>query len=743
MRNELSTLVAATIMLLFSSITVRAQELEEITVTARKRAEPVQDVPISITAFGGPQIERLGIDAFSDYQRLVPGLASFDRGVGNRDFFFRGITTEVGSPLVQVYIDDVPQTGANPAAVQVRDADPRLYDVERIEVLRGPQNTLFGSGAMGGAIRIITQKPDPSGSAANIETSGSTTHEGVQSLDVNGMVNVPLVTDRLAVRAVGTYRNDAGYIDLLPKGVQPPSSSIPQPAAGLWNFGTLNANREDVRGARVSALFNATDQLTVTGSVYWQEDKQASLSVADNAHPRALQATAAILEPRRDVFTQYNLTANWALPIGELVSSTSYINREVDEISDLGFLGTAIFGTTMPFVNYRRVPYNTFSEEVRLTSRDEGRLRYTIGAYTEKLTGNEDQTVTATGFTAATDIPTLPGNTLFDKNINYFEKQWSVFGQASVELVPGLSLELGERYFDYKIGYDNSSDGLFNGGFSFHTTEISQTGNAPKLGLNYKPAKDFLFYASATKGFRIAQPHPFIPASCDPELATLGYPNGPPTLIQSDSLWQYELGAKTAWLERRLIADAAVYYIDWNNIPQQQQLFSCGFQITVNAGKAKSRGFEFELRANPVSAIDVNLGVGYTHAVLAADAPVVGGLTGDQLQDVPKWTGSAGAQYSFQIGEGASGYLRADYSYTGSSYDTFQFTPLWYRPSYNLLNVRLGVRKESWEGVLFVNNASNAEPVIAVRQFDDQKFVGRPRTVGFTIRKTWGGSHYP
>lgn len=737
MRNHPARVLAATAVLLFSWTVAYPAQLEEITVTATKREEPIQSVPISITAFSSADIKRFGMDDFSDYQRLVPGLASFDRGVGNRDFFFRGITTEVGSPLVQVYIDDVPQTGANPAAVQVRDADPRLYDVQRIEVLRGPQNTLFGSGAMGGVIRIITNKPDPDAFSTNIEATGSTTHEGGQNLDVNGMLNFPLIASALAVRAVLMYRNDDGYIDLLPKGVPPPSSAIPRPGLGLWNYGTPNANREDVRGARVSALYQATDRLNLTSSVYWQDDKQATLGVKDNS-ATGLTATGAILEPRRDEFTQYNLKLDYDLLFGTLVSSTSYINREVDEISDLGFLGTAIFGTTIPFVNYRRVPFNTVSEELRVTSKGASRLRYTVGAYTEKLTGNEYQTVLAPGFTDQTGIP-VPNNTLFDKDIIYFEKQYSAFAQLSYEFVRDLRLELGERYFNYRIGYRNYSDGLFNGGFSLNTTDLSQTGSTPKIGLSYMPAKDMLVFVDATKGFRIAQPEPFVPASCDPELASLGYPNGPPTLIKSDSLWQYELGAKTAWLDRRLIANATVYYIDWKNIPQQQQLFSCGFQVTVNVGKAKNRGFEFELKARPIGAVDLDLSVGYTDATLAADAPVVGGVTGDQLQDVPKWTGSAGAQYAFQVGEHASGYLRADYSYTGSSYDTFQFTPQWYRPSYTLLNVRLGMAKDSWEAVLFVNNATNAEPVVAVRQFDNQKFVGRPRTVGLTIRKSWGG----
>jgi outer membrane receptor protein involved in Fe transport len=736
MRNKLARVLTASIALLFSWVTVAA-ELEEITVTARKREEPIQDVPISITAFDSAQIDRIGMDDFHDYQRLVPGLASFDRGPGDRDFFFRGITTSVGSPLVQIYIDDVPQTGSNPAAVQVRDADPRLYDVERIEVLRGPQNTLFGSGAMGGAIRIITNKPNTSDFAANAELTGSNTHEGGQSFDANVMLNLPLVTDQLALRAVVMYRNDAGYIDVLPKGVPPPSSGIPQPGAGLWNYGTPNANSEDVRGARVSALYKVTDRFNVTGSVYWQTDKQATLGVVDKPWT-ALQVTSAILEPRQDQFTQYNLTADYDFDFASLVSSTSYINREVDQIQDLGFLGTAIFGSTVPIVSYRRVPFNTVSEELRLTSRGESRFAYTVGAYAEKLTGDENQTLLAPGFSAQTGIPT-PNDTLFDKNINYFAKQYSFFGQVSFELVHGLSIELGERYFNYKIGYDNYSDGLFNGGFSYHNVNLSESGSTPKVGLDFKPSKDLLFFADATKGFRIGQPHPFIPASCDAELATIGYPNGPPTLIKSDSLWQYELGAKTAWLDHRLIANATAYYIDWKNIPQQEQLFSCGFQITVNIGKATSRGFEFELTATPTDRIQLNMSVGHTDATLAADAPTVGGHSGDQLQDVPKWTGSAGAQYSFHIGDGSSGYLRADYSYTGWSYDTFQFTPEWYRPSYNILNVRLGVIKDSWESVLFVENATDARAVVAARQFENQKFIGRPLTFGLTVRKSWGG----
>jgi len=168
-------------------------------------------------------------------------------------------------------------------------------------------------------------------------------------------------------------------------------------------------------------------------------------------------------------------------------------------------------------------------------------------------------------------------------------------------------------------------------------------------------------------------------------------------------------------------------------------LFSCGFQLTVNVGKAKSKGFEFELKATPLDSLDLSLGVGLTDATLAADAPVVGGVTGDQLQDVPKWNGSAAAQYSFQVAHGSSGYLRADYSYTGWSYDTFQFTPVWYRPSFNMLNLRIGVKKDNWETALFVDNATNSEPIVGVRQFDNQKFVGRPRTFGITIRTTWGG----
>jgi iron complex outermembrane recepter protein len=297
---------------------------------------------------------------------------------------------------------------------------------------------------------------------------------------------------------------------------------------------------------------------------------------------------------------------------------------------------------------------------------------------------------------------------------------------------------LGARWFEAEVGYTSWKEGPLNGGFTVVSGEAEDTGVTPKYGLNYRIDENKMLFASAAKGFRIGRPNLFVPEGpCGEELEERGF-DTIPTSIDADSLWQYEVGAKTEWLDDRLVLNTGVYYIDWTGIPQQIPL-ECGFSIALNVGKASSRGMEVELRAQVTDSLDVGIAGSYTDAQLERDAPDLGGERGDRLQNVPEYMFAANVQYSFPVFGDKEGYLRGDYSYAGDSYQDFDFeTGNFRRPPYQITNFRLGVIGEKWEAAVFVDNVFDEEAVSNIVLLDGfEHTISRPRTVGVTLRRNW------
>jgi iron complex outermembrane recepter protein len=709
--------------------------LEEVVVTAQKREEHLQEVPLSISAFNTRQLERMGVEEFADYARMVPGLAFTNGGPGVQEFYIRGISSTAGNPTTQFYIDETPQSASNAGASQIRGADPRVFDMERLEVLRGPQGTLYGSSSMGGTIRVITNRPRADRFESKVESTLSTTASGDESVAFNGMINLPLIEDRFALRLVGMYRDEGGYIDRNPR-LGSGSPQMPDPLGGEFSSSSEDQDKEETRGARVTAKYDMTDNLDVTATVYWQDVHLLNQHTIYANRGDRLERGGLLNEPRRDEFTQSSLTINYDLGFAQLVSATSYLDRFVAERTDFSYLAVRL-GASTAAANERTNPFDVLTQEVRISSSGGSWLNYTFGAFYLEQDGGENQTVRSPGFTAQTSIPTF-SDVLFDENTRSNEQQHAAFGQVSARFLERFEAVLGARWFEAEVGYTSWKDGPLNGGHTVVSGTAKDSGVTPKVGLNFSIDDDKMVFASASKGFRIGRPNLYVPpAPCGAELAEMGFATIP-TSVDADSLWQYELGAKTEWLDDRLLINAGAYYIDWQDIPQQIPL-NCGFSIALNVGKASSRGMELEMRAKLTERFEVGIAGSYTDAQLDKAAPDLGGERGDRLQNVPEYMFAANAQYSFPILGDKEGYVRGDYSYSGDSYQNFDFASNDFRrPSYQLANLRVGVANEQWEVVMFVDNVLNKLAVWnIVRLGTFEHSVNRPRTVGLTLRRNW------
>jgi outer membrane receptor protein involved in Fe transport len=353
------------------------------------------------------------------------------------------------------------------------------------------------------------------------------------------------------------------------------------------------------------------------------------------------------------------------------------------------------------------------------------------------MDGGEDQIVTAPGFSDATGTP-APNDVLFDENTLSSEKRTALFGQVSYLFFDKFELILGLRWFDVDIDFVSLKDGLFNGGFTDTARDISESGTTPKVALKFAFDDNKQAYASASKGFRVGSPNFFVPDdACGDDLDAIGFDEAP-ELIESDSLWQYEVGTKMTSASGRTSINAAVYYTDWTGIPQTIPL-NCGFSVSLNVGEASSTGFGLEVWNSPTDGLDLQLAVGYVDAKLEKDAPDVGGEKGDRLQQVPRWTAAASAQYSFPIFGDFEGFVRGDYSYVGDSYISFDFSdPSNRRPEYQIFDFQVGVTADTWEGAFYIDNAFDELAILGINQTDVNEWtVNRPRSVGVRFRKNW------
>jgi iron complex outermembrane recepter protein len=704
--------------------------LQEIVVTATKRSEDLQNVGLSISALTTKQLESKGVEQFFDYGNSIPNLSfaidSADGSLAARGIALRGIQ---GSNTTGFYIDDIPV---------LETLDPHIVDVARIEVLRGPQGTLYGAESMGGTVRIITAQPTATAFSGQMHVGTSATEHGSVNGLTEGDVNLPLIDNTLAVRASGFYQFDSGFFD---KGLGPDESA--PPTSTLHDVGSL-----EYYGGQIALRYEPVEGLAITPRVMYQETVEHGVPYAlDNADNLLQRQVFNVREGGTDKWWLDSLTINYTAPFGTFVSSTAYFDRKTFETEDDTDFTAYAFGFTSPLASpiTREIDLRRFVEELRFASAFSGPFQTIVGGFYSKSTRPRDYEWNTPGFDAATGSPS-------DLILSFIDSrkatEEAVYGDASYDILPNLKATAGVRWYRDIATFHQFTNGAFYGftPTTYIAPSTTESGVTPRYLLEYKVTPDLLVYASGAKGFReggnnIALPPGPPPIGCDQDLANDHLTAGQVASFKSDELWSYELGFKSSFAERRFTLNGAGFVIDWKNIQQQISLPLCGYGITGNSGAARSTGFELEFSGRPIPELTLGLGLGYTNARITQQGAGSPQTVGSPVYNVPEITVASNVEYERQLTASWTGYTRLDYSHVSGSYSVnTQVTPL-YRPAYNIGDVRLGGRTERYEVALFVKNLTNehanlADAVMIGAEVPGEPHfvVNRPRTAGVEAR---------
>ncbi|PRC92204.1 TonB-dependent receptor [Solimicrobium silvestre] len=721
----------------------------QVIITAQKRSEQLQNAPISVTALDSHELEKMGIESVADVARQTPGLTVVSSGPGQNILIIRGISSTAGTAgTVGYYLDDTPiAASSNASLLSLRGViDPSIFDIDQVEVLRGPQGTLYGSSSMGGTVRYLTKQPNFDTFQFNLDTSISKTDGGGWNYTTNAVVNIPLVENTVAARIAVFDRRQDGFID---RYTINPTNYLTAPTTAPTQE---NANSEKTTGIRAIVKFRLEDDLTIAVSGMHQNTFLAAPFQIDvpPGNLNSLIQTRLVPEPSTQISTLANISVHKGYDQFELLSSTSYYDRSVEIAEDASkvlyyFYAPAQQSYIYPTVMTGDYINKEFTQEVRFTSDFKGPWQIIGGAYYHHVNAP-----------LASSIPTPPGyNATFGTQIDSIfagarqatVSETALFEETSYRISPDLTALVGLRGFRVNQTYAQQVSGEFVGDVASSVTGVSSdTGINPKFNLAWQMNKDVLLFATASKGYRPGGPNNPAPAAvCGAEVATLNLSNSALVKFGPDTLWNYELGEKSAWLDNSLLVDASVYYIDWSQV-QQQIVLQCGFNITANFGTATSKGAELEMNYRPIKKLNLRLAGNFTQAKLGNDVPGTPAQKGDPLLDVPRWSASTSAEYSLLMPNGMPGFARVDYSYIGNSIALYDRTsPFYLSKGFSLVNLRVGSRKISesshWGASLFVDNVFNkigetGLPTAISADLPDTRRIGinRPRTIGINLK---------
>ena len=765
--------------------------LEEIVVTATRREARLEDVPISIAVFSQEKLDVQGVRAIDDLARLTPGVTFERNGVGASgdyndeitDINIRGIDSTAGTPTVAVYIDDTPIQSRR-IGFGTFNAYPALFDLDRVEVLRGPQGTLFGASSEGGSVRFISPEPGLAAYSGYARSELASTAAGNPSYEAGAAVGGPIIEDVLGFRASASYRMDGGYVDR----VDYLTGAVVDP----------RANWQETSTARAAFAWKVTDTLTIEPSIYRQElhlnDTGAYWNVLSDPSADVFRNGNAGPDTSRDPLYLASVRVKWNLGFADLLSNTAYYSRRQHAFVDYTqFYGAIYLGNPFPTTPgdvgtvYVADQQDNFYQEIRIASKDASApFVWNAGVYFAHLDENNvqfehdpslnAQYLAANGQPFCTpSVPCPNGVVYYQPYAREIDRQVAVFGEITVKILPTLSLTAGARFsHDYYRGQSLSGGADGAGATLLEDHAADENPVTPKAVLGWQPRTESLYYVSATKGFRPGGTNNDygVVESCVAGLIALGLQPGPDgkyhsqTSYGSDSLWSYEIGTKQTVLERRLQINASVYLVDWKNIQQAVYLPSCGDFFTSNLGRARSTGGDLEVLWRPSEALTLDVTVARTDAkytattclpgltvsaagCLSSTAGNIGGpivTQGDHLVAAP-WTFVGSAEYvGASIGPGKP-YLRIDYQYAaaqrallpgqdpnnGNADQTIPGLPV-----VSTLGLRGGFRWNGADVSLFVQNALNTHPLL----FSSRDTTGsdplyfdhtdRPRTVGVT-----------
>lgn len=715
-----------------------------IIVTATRRETRLLQTPMSISVIGADTLAKADVTNFADFARLVPGLSYIDSGPGNKRYALRGLQS-AGEPEVALYYDEIPVSGLPGGSLDTGDSQPdvTLWDVDRIEVLRGPQGTLYGNGSEGGAIRIISKRPVLDAVQGAVEATGAVTSGGQPSERLKGMINLPVLKDILAVRLTGYMGREGGWIDAIPKS----DITLPQRSG-------RNLNDERTYGGRASIALQANTNWTITSITYYQRtntsafDLYPAYATANDPYVSA----SYVNEPWRDRLFMTNLISTNDFGWARLITSGSYQRRTLARAVDTTrYLLEGIYGCTeqdwgvscsppdtLPAVGYSRERVSAWSAEIRLTSKRTAPFQWNLGSFfQDSSTWRRSQVAKVD---AAGDIQIDPTtgdalNRLFERDNRDVFRQYAIFGEGSYDITRSLSATIGLRWFDsYRSDQQVLVQQFFAGApvGAEPFQQFSQSALFQKYELSYKLGSNGLIYVQASQGFRAGGPN---------------FPGGfatsaPP--YKSDSVWDYEIGWKKD-LGRRLYWTAAIFHIDWKNL--QQLVPTTNFNYIANAGRARSDGFETELNYRPVSRLTLSGGVTYNNARLIGPQPIqinpaLQLHAGDRLANVPDWMADWAVDYTMPVTSRLTMSARFDASYQSGKADLVAVgNPAYFRiGSATLCNMHVMLtRADHWHASLDVANLLNAYAPLSAKSLDSNfartVVAARPRTLSLSLGK--------
>lgn len=720
--------------------------LDEVLVTATKRELPLGLVPLSVSVLTGDDLQQQHAHNIGDLAALSPGLHfDFNSEFGPElltNIMIRGLSTANGGPLVGVYMDDVPIQATLNA---FRNAYPMTFDLEQVEVLRGPQGTLYGSNSPTGAIRFVTKTPSTTQFSAFASSDLEATQGGGLSTEQGLAAGGPLIPGVLGVRASVWYRDEGGYVDR----VDPLNGAMVDP----------NANRSISKMARVGLSYQPNESLQITPTFTYQNiqlhDSPSFFVGLSDPGADILHSGRLLQQPHSDVFMLTTLKLEQDFGAARLTSVSSYFDRVSSALNDetndacLNFLGSCgnPQGPAYPSSYDQAVPsqltehQSEMTQEVRLAStRSDARLSWLAGVFFERdhQNGGVD--------TYSVLTPQDPG--IFSMKYFYGE-QLSLFGQLDLALTPRWRIGVGTR-----VGWNRGDSSDFEGGYantgvapaSYAIGRINAVPDAPRIELTYQMNPDEFMYASVSKGSRNGG-HNSV-ASCGTENV--------PSAYGTEAIWNYEVGAKSQLWEHRLQLSNSVYYIRWNSI-QESVDDLCGDSYTTNAEVAAGTGFESSVQAllSPRWRVDASVAmtnVHYRNTVLTGDGQIVvaqGTAVGELPAVAAPWTGSLSVRYQYPLRANTTVYAAGEDLFSSHNPGPFteqypnavNYSPgLQSDPAINRINLRVGLMRDSWDAHLSVDNMFNTLPTLQTNNDGigstlEYAYTVRPRTVALTAER--------
>ena len=721
-----------------------ASTLQEVVVTAQKRVEKLHDVPMGVTAVTTDQMDKLRLTDFQDLQAMVPALSVEQVQPGLSRLTLRGENVGGVGSTVTTYVDDTPVGSSNALSNgSIITGDFDTWDLQRVEVLRGPQGTLYGAGSEGGLLKYVTNAPDPTRSEGAFQVGAEDISHGDWGLLTKGMINEPIGNDA-AIRLSGFFSQLPGYLD------------DPQ-------LNETNVNRGFREGGRASLLVNATDNFSIRLTAFGQNlrtdatsDVDAVGAAGNPLAPPANQLSPLvgnyiqnrfINEPSTFRYRVFSADLNWNLGWGSLTSVTSYSKSYQNLFEDASSTpagGGLTYGDYAAIFNglpigsagvaeTSVIQLGKFTQEVRLASTGTNTLDWQLGGFFTREASTIRQTLPTFAFPGGAIL----GLDFEDADVGALYREWSGFGEVTYHFNPQWDIALGGRWSENKQSADESLAGPL-------------VGPAPQLSGGASTGTDFtysiaprwhvsdntLVYARIATGYRPGGPNVLPP----------GVPAGVAATYQADTTTNYEIGTRTSFMDHRLSVDVAAFAINWDKIQLFEYVENTG--INANGGSAQSKGVEWTFDLAPSEGLNFMLTGAYIDANLTADAPAAGGTNGDPLPYAPKWSTSLDGSYNWHAVNDFDGFVGATWSYVGSRISDFQASativnnaivfvpnPRAELPSYSTVGVRAGLTSPRWTFELYCKNLGDER---GITSYSNQGTPGNGGSIGLIVPRTVG-----